>query len=83
MAASGLDGVVAAQTRPSDVDGERGELVIAGYPIGELAEHAAFEEATWLLWHGDLPSSDELEAFRGALAANRALPDATLALLRE
>jgi len=83
MAASGLDGVVAAQTRLSDVDGERGELVIAGYPIGELAEHAAFEEATWLLWHGDLPSSDELEAFRGALAANRALPDATLALLRE
>ena len=57
MVNSGLDGVVAATTRLSDVDGERGELVIAGYPVGELAAHASFEETTWLLWHGALPSA--------------------------
>jgi citrate synthase len=82
MARAGLDGVVAATTQLSQVDGERGELVIAGYPIEELAEHAAFEETTWLLWHGHLPSAAQLNAFRGDLAASRAIPDATLDLLR-
>ena len=53
MAISGLEGVVAATTRLSHVDGERGELVIAGYQVDELAEHATFEETTWLLWHGE------------------------------
>src|SRR5437870_7271337 len=79
----GLEGVVAATTRLSHVDGEAGELVIAGYPVGELAERATFEETTWLLWHGDLPSSGELETFRASLAAERGLPPATLVLLRE
>jgi citrate synthase len=51
MVTPGLEGVVAATTRLSHVDGDRGELVIAGYPVGELAEHATFEETTWLLWH--------------------------------
>jgi citrate synthase len=80
---AGLDGVVAATTTLSDVDGERGELTIAGYPVGELAEHATFEETTWLLWHGSLPSARQLDAFRRELAAERALPQATTALLRE
>jgi citrate synthase len=82
-AVRGLDGVVAATTRLSRVDGERGELVIAGYPVEELAERATFEETTWLLWRGALPSDPELQAFRAALAAERRLPDATLALLAD
>jgi citrate synthase len=80
---TGLEGVVAATTRLSQVDGERGELVIAGFPIGELAEHATFEETTWLLWHGDLPSARELETFRAELAAERTLPSTTVSLLRD
>jgi citrate synthase len=83
MSQSGLDGVVAATTRLSHVDGERGELVIAGYPVGDLAAGATFEETTWLLWHGDLPSSGQLDAFRADLAARRALPPAAVAVLRE
>jgi citrate synthase len=83
MVNSGLEGVVAAATGLSDVDGERGELVIAGYPVGELAGRATFEETTWLLWHGQLPSAPELDAFRATLAAERELAPATLALLRE
>jgi len=78
---NGLEGVVAAETRLSDVDGERGELVIAGYPVGEIAGRATFEEMTWLLWHGRLPETAELDAFRADLAARRALPPATVALL--
>jgi citrate synthase len=80
---SGLEGIIAATTTLSHVDGERGELIIAGFPVGELAAHATFEETTWLLWHGDLPTARELEEFRATLAAQRTLPPATLALLRD
>ncbi|HEY6362292.1 MAG TPA: citrate synthase/methylcitrate synthase [Vicinamibacterales bacterium] len=83
MVNSGLDGIVAATTRLSHVDGERGELVIAGYPLSELAGNATFEETTWLLWHGDLPSRPRLDTFRADLAAARALPPATVMLLAE
>ena len=81
--AEGLEGVVAATTRLSDVDGERGELIIAGYPVEEIAAHATFEETTWLLWHGNLPVAAELEAFRADLAGRRALAGATTGLIRE
>jgi citrate synthase len=80
---TGLEGVVAATTRLSHVDGLRGELLIAGFPVEELAEHATFEETTWLLWHGELPSRDDLEAFQLTLASARIIPDMTLAVLRE
>lgn len=79
----GLEGVVAATTRLSHVDGEAGELLIAGFPVAELAANATFEETTWLLWHGDLPTDVELDEFRADLAAHRALPAATLAVVRE
>ena len=80
---TGLEGVVAATTALSDVDGERGELTIGGFPVAELAGQATFEETTWLLWHGDLPSPRALAAFRAELAAARALPDPVIALLEE
>jgi citrate synthase len=80
---AGLEDVVAATTALSDVDGERGELIIGGYPVGALAAEATFEETTWLLWHGELPSRQALDDFRAQLAAARVLPGATHALLRE
>ena len=83
MPNTGLEGVVAAATELSLVDGERGELVIAGFPIEELAEHATFEETTWLLWNGRLPSKPELTAFQRTMAGARALPPAATTLLRE
>jgi len=83
MVSSGLEGVVAATTHLSHVDGERGELTIAGFPVDQLAEYATFEETTWLLWHGDLPSATQLDAFRGALAAARGVPDGTIGLLHD
>jgi citrate synthase len=77
----GLEGIVAAETALSDVDGERGELTIAGYPVGELAARASFEQTTWLIWRGELPTASELAAFHRELAAERQLPEATLGLL--
>jgi citrate synthase len=82
MTHTGLDGVVAATTRLSDVDGERGELVIAGYRVEDLATRASFEETTWLLWHGTLPNAAELQAFRDELASMRDVPEGLIALLR-
>ncbi len=74
---SGLEGVVAAETKLSMVDGERGELIIAGFPVAELALNATFEETAHLLWYGTL----EADSFRNDLVARRALAPETLDLL--
>jgi citrate synthase len=77
----GLEGVIAAQTRLSAVDGNAGRLIIAGYPLEEIAPRASFEEMAYLLWTGDLPSQPQLDEFREALARNRNLPPAAMDLL--
>ncbi|WP_129116852.1 citrate synthase/methylcitrate synthase [Halegenticoccus tardaugens] len=79
---AGLENVVVAETRLSSVDGEAGELLVAGYPIEELAPNASFEETLYLLRNGRLPTADELDDFREKLASRRSIPDATIDLLR-
>jgi citrate synthase len=79
----GLEGVVAASTRLSHVDGEAGKLIVAGYAIEDLAPRAAFEEVAWLLLNGRLPNASELARFARNLAERRALPPAALGVLRE
>ena len=51
-AADGLEGVVAAETVLSDVDGAGGRLIIRGYSLDEIAGRWTFEEAVTLLWSG-------------------------------
>jgi citrate synthase len=74
----GLEGVVAATTRLCDLDGAGGRLAYQGYDIDDLARHAGFEEVLWLLWHGELPRSAELDAFRTTLVEAGALPPLVL-----
>jgi len=81
--APGLEGVVAAQTRLSHIDGQRGELVIAGFPLAEIASQASFEETLYLLWHDALPDTAQLRAFQQELAQYRSLPQVTLTLLHQ
>ena len=57
---NGLEGVVAAETKLSMVDGERGELIIAGYAVEELAPNATFEETVELLWGRPFERGGEL-----------------------
>jgi len=78
----GLEGVVAAETKLSLVDGLKGELIIAGYEVEEIAPKATFEEASYLLWHGTRANQAQLTQFTQELAALRALPAATLELLK-
>jgi citrate synthase len=79
---AGLEGVVAAQTCLSKVDGLRGELTIMGFPVEAIAGRASFEELVYLLWHGCLPDRTQLGEFRAALAAQRDLSTATLEVLQ-
>jgi len=79
--ASGLEGVIAATTCLSRVDGARGELLLAGFPVEELAPRATVEEVFFLLWEDRLPTAAELDVLRSELAAARALPEEVLDLL--
>lgn len=71
----GLEGIVAATTRLSDVRGDIGQLVYCGYDINELAGAATFEEVVHLLHQGALPNRSQLEGLCRQLAQYRALPD--------
>ena len=73
-ASKGLEGVVAAQTRLSDVKGDIGQLIYCGYDINELAGHVSYEEVVHLLWHNRLPNAFELDRLTTALRAERELP---------
>src|SRR3954469_14282580 len=74
-ATSGLEGIVAARTPLSEVDGLKGVLTIRGYDIEEIASKISLEEAAYLLWHGKLPTRSELEAQNRRLVGYRRLPD--------
>jgi citrate synthase len=79
---SGLEGVLAAETRLSRPDGERGQLTVAGYAVQELAPRVSFEALAYLLREDRLPQPAELEAFRAGIARERALDETTVLLLR-
>ncbi len=75
----GLEGVIAGETAISTItEGLR----YRGYPVGELAERATFDEVAYLLLHGDLPTNRQLSEFRQRVAAARSIPDALRSLLR-
>src|ERR1700674_326686 len=70
----GLEGVVAAETAVSEVDGANGRLIYrGGYLIEDLAPSVTYEEVAYLLWHGDLPGKDDLETLRKHMTAVRPL----------
>lgn len=78
----GLEGVVAAQTRLSSVDGLAGELIIAGFPLETIADKATFEEMVYLLWHDTLPDARQIANFTARLSSHRAITETALAVLR-
>ena len=78
----GLEGVLVAESDLSYIDGASGELTYRGYAIEELARRASYEETLYLLWHGELPTRDELTRFTEQMAAARELSDGTLEIVR-
>ena len=78
----GLIGVHFERSAVSDIDGAAGELWYRGYSIHDLAEHSSFEEVSYLLIHGDLPTADQLAGFTKELVAARELPGAVMDIIR-
>jgi citrate synthase len=74
VTAKGLEGIIANSTRISDVLGDIGQLIYAGYDINELAGKVSFEEVIHLLWFGELPNSKQLDVLTRKLRENRDLP---------
>lgn len=79
-ATKGLEGIVATNSSISSIID--GVLTYRGINIDELAEHAAYEEVVYLLWHGKLPTQSELNDLQQALGANAELPEQVLQILR-
>jgi len=79
----GLEGIVAATTALSKVEGTAGRLIYRGYNIHDLARTTTFEEVMHLLWFGHLPNRAELSDLQARLVAERTLPTAVLNIMRE
>ena len=69
----GLEGVIAAPSTICFIDGEKGILLYRGIPIDELAKHSTFEETSYFLLFGKLPTGGELAEFVAKLKAKREL----------
>src|ERR1700687_4916012 len=67
----GLDGIPAAETVLSHVDGERGELIIAGERVSDLVRQTSFEGVTARLWSGGTGQPVAEATVRAALGAAR------------
>ncbi len=80
--ARGLEGIVSHETRLSDVDGERGRLIIGGYDVQQLAGKFTFEEVAHLLWFGSLPTYEQVTALYAEMGAARHLPGPIMDVLR-
>lgn len=78
----GLQGVYFDRSAVCDIDGRAGELRYRGYSIHDLARHSSFEETAYLLFHGDLPTAEELHRWQRELTAARVLPRAALDVVR-
>src|SRR6185312_17499022 len=74
----GLEGIVANTTRLSDVVGDKGQLIYAGYDINELAGKVSYEEVVFLLWNNKLPNRQELTSCANTLRSLRRLPDGVI-----
>ena len=82
VTAKGLEGIIANSTSISDVLGQEGVLIYAGYNINELAGKATYEEIVYLLWNGVLPNQQQLDGLKAKLRAERVLPKEIIDFLK-
>lgn len=80
--AKGLEGVIANESKLSKVEGMEGTLSYLGYSIDDLVENCSFEEVTYLLHRGELPTQQHLDEFEQALRNDRELPAEMLEFLK-
>jgi citrate synthase len=73
--AKGLEGIIAAESKICQIDGNNGKLYYRGYSIEDLAEHCTYEEATYLLLYNDLPTAEQLDVFSKKMRASREISE--------
>ncbi|MCH7907817.1 MAG: citrate (Si)-synthase [Chloroflexi bacterium] len=78
----GLSGVYFDRTETTFIDGKEGKLLYRGYNIHELAESSTFEETSFLLMYGELPTQTQLDEFDATLKANRNIPPEVTGIIR-
>jgi len=79
----GLEDVIAGSSAICYIDGKNGVLAYRGIDIHDLADNATFEEVTYLLWHGVLPTRKELADFSLQLVRERKLDAQIISFLRQ
>jgi citrate synthase len=81
----GLEGVISNETAITNLEGRKGDgdLEYRGYRIEDLADHVSYEEAAYLLLHGELPNVSQLADFDSRLRSQRAVPAELIELLRK
>jgi citrate synthase len=70
----GLRGIEVADTRISNIDGEKGKLIYRGFDILDLTENSTFEETSYLLLYDQLPNKPQLDEFNSKLVEARFIP---------
>jgi citrate synthase len=80
---AGLEDVTAANSAICDIIGPEGKLTYRGIDIHDLARNSSFEETTYLLWFGSLPTREALRRFGTELASHRELPTQVLTLMKD
>jgi len=80
---SGLEDVIAGSSGICYIDGDKGILAYRGIDIHDLADHSTFEEVTYLLWFGKLPTRSELHEFNLWLVRERKLDAQIISLIRQ
>jgi len=70
----GLRGIEIADTKISNIEGEKGKLIYRGYDIFDLAKNSNFEETAYLLLYDSLPNKHQLDEFNAKLIDARQIP---------
>jgi citrate synthase len=70
----GLRGIEVADTKISNIDGEKGKLIYRGFDILDLTKNSTFEETAYLLLYDKLPTKQELNEFNLKLIEARYIP---------
>ena len=70
----GLRGIEVADTKISNIDGEKGKLIYRGFDILDLTKNSTFEETSYLLLYDKLPTKQELNEFNAKLVEARYIP---------
>ena len=78
----GLVGIIATESSVSNINGKKGILSYRGYSIEELAQKSTFEETSYLLLFGELPTSDQLTEFTDRVTEYRELPMELVSILK-